>query len=260
MLEACEDNYQRRSFLPHDRLVKLVTQDRVKNVLEDARVEDFESLRDFAFSQKRLFLILVMMSGDNEKVSKLRYLEQSKITDALLPIKIEAKAGVNSYCWFTLEPPLPLDRNGDKYVLQGIWTRQELDLLQGVYQWQFLAPVFGDSYSHSHFDTNRILPYLEYGSNPVSSGWFGEVSQAKIHRAHAPSFPTKPDAKSIAVAIKKAKDNEKVEKFFEKEADNLKKIRELPSPHLINPVASYQIGQDLCLVFPWAAGGNMLKY
>lgn len=29
---------------------------------------------------------------------------------------------------------------------------------------------------------------------------------------------------------------------------------------MIKPIAAYQIGQDRCLIFPWASGGNLLNY
>lgn len=48
--------------------------------------------------------------------------------------------------------------------------------------------------------------------------------------------------------------------FFDKEASNLHKLQQYKSPHLITPIAAYQKGEDRCLIFPWANGGNLLKY
>jgi serine/threonine protein kinase len=59
------------------------------------------------------------------------------------------------------------------------------------------------------------------------------------------------------IAVKKAKDNESLAHFFDKEADNLEKLQKYNSPHLIKPIAAYQINQDRCLIFPWASGGNL---
>ncbi|RYP78241.1 hypothetical protein DL771_000718 [Monosporascus sp. 5C6A] len=68
------------------------------------------------------------------------------------------------------------------------------------------------------------------------------------------------NGEGIAIAIKKAKHNDELAEFFDKEASNLHKLQEYKSPHLIKPIAAYQIGQDRCLVFPWANGGNLLNY
>lgn len=49
--------------------------------------------------------------------------------------------------------------------------------------------------------------------------------------------------------------------FFEKEVDNLTGLRRYDGlPHLIKAIAAYQIGQDRCLMFPWAEGGNLSEY
>jgi len=48
--------------------------------------------------------------------------------------------------------------------------------------------------------------------------------------------------------------------MFNDEADNLEKARYYKSDHLIKPIAAYERGQDRCLVFPWATGGNLSKY
>ncbi|KAH8659799.1 hypothetical protein BX600DRAFT_522405 [Xylariales sp. PMI_506] len=48
--------------------------------------------------------------------------------------------------------------------------------------------------------------------------------------------------------------------FFNKEVDNLQRIRHYKSNHLIKPIAAYTINQDQCLLFPWAGGGNLVDY
>ncbi|RYP27078.1 hypothetical protein DL768_011347 [Monosporascus sp. mg162] len=68
------------------------------------------------------------------------------------------------------------------------------------------------------------------------------------------------NGEGIAIAIKKAKHDDELAEFFDKEARNLHKLQQYKSPHLIKPIAAYQIGQDRCLVFPWANGGNLLNY
>ena len=70
---------------------------------------------------------------------------------------------------------------------------------------------------------------------------------------------------AIAIAVKKAKEGDDDPKynraeFFDKEVENLNRLREYRSPHLIKPIAGYQIGQSRCLIFPWADGGNLGGY
>ncbi|KAF2107047.1 hypothetical protein BDV96DRAFT_506859 [Lophiotrema nucula] len=65
---------------------------------------------------------------------------------------------------------------------------------------------------------------------------------------------------AIAIAIKKAKNVNELTDYFDKEAGNLHRLREYRSKHLIKPIAAYKKGQDRCLMFPWAEGGNLCSY
>lgn len=62
------------------------------------------------------------------------------------------------------------------------------------------------------------------------------------------------------MAIKKAKNGEELAAFFDKEVNNLLKIRDYKQTHVVKPIAAYQIHDDRFLVFPWAAGGNLDAY
>lgn len=48
--------------------------------------------------------------------------------------------------------------------------------------------------------------------------------------------------------------------FFDREVNSLFEIRNYDSPHVVKPIAAYQINDDRFLVFPWAAGGNFDAY
>ena len=37
-------------------------------------------------------------------------------------------------------------------------------------------------------------------------------------------------------------------------------LKDLDSPHLIKPIAAYKMGEEWCLIFPWAGGGNLRDY
>jgi serine/threonine protein kinase len=62
------------------------------------------------------------------------------------------------------------------------------------------------------------------------------------------------------IAVKKSKEIEELATYFDKEADNLEKVRMFESPHLIKAIAAYRIGEQRCLIFPWATGGNLVNY
>ncbi|XXH02380.1 hypothetical protein Hte_008755 [Hypoxylon texense] len=261
VLSASEKNYNGADFLPHDQLDKIVTREEVDNVLKDAGVRDSKSLAQFVLEKpaKKLFLILVMMSDEEkEKISLLADLRQSSISDVSLPIKFEYDIESRRHRWFSLE-----GASTEKSDLCGKWARPDCDLFAETYQWRFIAPVFGGETFRFHFQPQRVLPYLQTEPKPSSSGFFGEVSRIMAHKAHflsSESLPASTDKEDIAIAIKKAKHDEQLAEFFDREASNLHKLQQYESPHLIKPIAAYQIHEDRCLIFPWADGGNLLNY
>lgn len=48
-----------------------------------------------------------------------------------------------------------------------------------------------------------------------------------------------------------------IERFYDKEKNTLKEMRDLNHPHLIRAVAAYQRGYSRCFIFPWAEGGDL---
>ncbi|KAI1087189.1 hypothetical protein F5B19DRAFT_476469 [Rostrohypoxylon terebratum] len=255
---AYKQNNDSAKFLPYDQLAAFATSATVNSVLEDAGVHNANELSSFvSMHAKRLFLILVMMTEESEKISLLLDLKRSNITDKSLPITIEVNGDENGYSWSSLEA----DSESKKEFL-GNWSRRDRDSFTN-YQWRFLAPRFGKQTFRFKFHTSRTLPYLRASPKPASSGFFGEVSRVEIHKAHldVASLPTLDlHNDEVSIAIKKAKHDEVLADFFDKEASNLHRLQQYKSPHLITPIAAYQKGEDRCLIFPWANGGNLLKY
>lgn len=215
-------NHEKSKFLPYDQLAKLVTPSAVTDVLKDAGVSCAESLTEFVLNgnARRLFLILVLMSRKKMKFSMLTCFKQSKITDASLPIKFDYDDdsddgdgnddngdndgddsnydnddtdgtdntdgidGTDStlHCshWTSLET----GRTGDLF---GVCDPDDL-LLVEYNQWELLAPVFSLDPFRIELNKKRVLPYLQAEPKPASSGFFGEVSQIKVHPAHIPSL------------------------------------------------------------------------
>ncbi|KAK2051810.1 heterokaryon incompatibility protein [Colletotrichum caudatum] len=60
--------------------------------------------------------------------------------------------------------------------------------------------------------------------------------------------------------MKKANDNPELAKYFDKEAQNLDRLRRFRSKHLIKPIAAYEHCGHRCLLFPWADGGNLYEF
>ncbi|KAF9873488.1 heterokaryon incompatibility protein [Colletotrichum karsti] len=136
------------------------------------------------------------------------------------------------------------------------------NILFNVYQWKFIAPIFGEGQPFRFwFQHETVLPYVTVDWSTGTKGFFGEVSKVNIHAAHikASKMPKNTDG-SVAIALKKANDDPELRKFFDKEADNLEKLRNYKSNHLIKPIAAYQHNEDRCLLFPWAQGGNLAEY
>ncbi|KAI0891514.1 hypothetical protein F4806DRAFT_305061 [Annulohypoxylon nitens] len=252
------ENNNGHEFLPYDREVTFVTPQIVGDILRETGVENANELSSFALMHaKKLFLILVMMTADSEKLSLLADLKRSEITDKSLPIMIENNADSGSDSWYSLETDIE-----SKHELLGNWSRRDRHLLM-AYQWFFLAPIFGQGTFRFKFHPNRILPYLSVSPKPANTGFFSEVSRVEIHKAHLdvnflPTLNINKD--EISIAIKKAKYDEALAVFFEKEVSNLHKLQQYKSPHLIKPIAAYQIGEDQCLIFLWAHGGNLSDY
>lgn len=51
-----------------------------------------------------------------------------------------------------------------------------------------------------------------------------------------------------------------VDKFFQKETDTLKTMRELRHEHLVRAIFGYKQGLERYIVFPWAQGGNLRQF
>lgn len=169
-------------FLPYDKLNEFVTQKEVMSAFKDARISheegDTEALLDFVLTDaKQVFLILVMMTGDTERISLLRDLKGDGISDNSLPIGFKSEDS-GQYYGVSLEK---LD--GPRFSVFKTWDRQKRNLFDQN-QWKFIAPVFGGSIFRFQFHHKRILPYLKVALKPHSSGFFGEVSRIEIHPAH----------------------------------------------------------------------------
>ncbi|CAJ2513010.1 Uu.00g011290.m01.CDS01 [Anthostomella pinea] len=264
-----------KKFLPDHLIGQLVTRDAVKSALEDADLEEtaVEDLVEYVLNHaRRLFLILVLMTTRrDEKVSLLQHLKQNGIKDKYLPLRIDFDKDEGHWYGVSMEKTEPetepeTEPSRRKFLAKELWEDNDGHCFN-PYQWNLTAPVFGPKFRYE-FHPDRTLPYLLVPEKPASSGFFGEVSRFEIHPEHIPSLKADSDSLSpihggrgIAVAIKKAKHDDELADFFDKEADTLKVTREFrTSQHLVQTVAAFRQGNDRCIIFPWADGGNLFNY
>ncbi|KAI5921041.1 kinase-like domain-containing protein [Camillea tinctor] len=253
--DAFVRNSDSQKFLPHNKIAEFVTRNTVKSAFYIEGIDD-NNLVNFVLNMApRLFLILVMVRND-QKISVLKTLNDNGLSDSSLPIMFERSSNVGKHYGYCAES----DPSGSrKFYLFEEWSWEDRSNFERL-QWHFLVPLFGGETFRFTFHAQRILPYLGQRPRSSSSGFFGEVSQISIHSAHIEGFTEDPSSRTISIAVKKAKDNEELYKFFDKETENLERLRLHRSPHLIKPIAAYQRGIERCLIFPWAAGGNLMNY
>ena len=285
----CTLVYDNKQILPEDKVQNLIRRLDVGLILGSTGIprDDISALVDFVCNEsqertgRQLFLTLVMVSTpQEEKVSFLRRLMAEGVDDSALPIGFYT-GGAYEHQGYSLEDPdkgrFPVFVNGD--------FEEQHRILFSVHQWCFLAPVFGAGRFRFRFHSDRRLPYTNLSPGQVSSGFFSEVSRAEMLAAHMPrelrvcySLPLPPlhrpffehhlltqtqvpGRETFPIAIKKVRGLDgHVARLFNDEADNLERIQLFGSIHLVKPIAAYEHGQDKCLIFHWADGGNLHSY
>ncbi|KAF6818651.1 heterokaryon incompatibility protein [Colletotrichum plurivorum] len=203
-----------------------------------------------------------MSHGSSQWVSQLKALKDHRFTNRSLPVTFQRHATGQDTAWIWKRSPASSDYTSsqDPFYIQD-WSRNEISLFN-LYQWTFMAPVFGDGQPFRFkFERGMVLPYIALADSAESKGFFGEVFKVRIHAAHikTPKLLKYEDG-SVAIALKKAKEDRELLEYFDKEAENLQNLRSYKSNHLIKPIAAYQQGEDRCLLFPWAEGGNLAQY
>lgn len=168
-----------KKFLPEDRIEELVTLDTVKSAFQSVGIEDTELFEFILRDARRLFLILVTMTGPEAKeLSLLHGLHQDGVKDSSLPITIGVDKRGKSYGYCAEG-----EHTAPHFYVFNHWGSQQRLMIE-LFQWHFLAPLFGSGRFRSSFSSGRVLPYLDRFDMSTSSGFFGEVSKVEIHKAH----------------------------------------------------------------------------
>ena len=184
MVANCDDSH----FLPCHLIGGLTKRSKVEKALRAAKVKNTAEISEFVSEKlQRTFLILMLMSEDSsEKISLMQKFCEAEFTDHMLPIQWIDKDG-EWYAKSMKEVPPSEDPASDSakplVLSKDQWGRQRKKLFEG-YQWQVMAPKFGEEDFIFSFYNSTILPYVEKPPKPASSGFFGEVSHYKVHPEH----------------------------------------------------------------------------
>ena len=230
---------------------------------------------------------LTIMNMDLEEDSKLavkalKTLEERDFKDTDLPMETDM--------WKPGRFEVRNIASGQKIGYFSDWRSSQCQHYEKQ-QWTFLAPKFNERNFSYVFHKDERPPFV-YLPNPApDGGHFGKVLKLGLHLDHLefdekrlPEFQLvralipltvaktdrcsqtpKRNADPVEVAVKfMTIDNNTtksdVNKFYPREVETLKAMRELNDSHLIRAIAAYEKGNSRCFVFPWAEGGNLAKF
>ncbi|KAI0855225.1 hypothetical protein F4860DRAFT_507649 [Xylaria cubensis] len=248
-------------FLPNDKLEQLVTRESVLLCLQETTIkqENYEDLATWVLENgKRLFLILVLLTRESEEqLSRLGELKNDGINDGALPLGLSE---IEPYYGYSLAA----DTDGArKFHSFQDWEDNNLILFK-IYQWLFLAPVFGANSKFRHqLRSEQPLPLLNQVKQPASSNVLGEICRAEIHPAHIDSKclsaleVNNSGVQGLSVCIKKVQPSDNLHPFFDIDTGNFKARHPIISPYRIKPIASHKKNGEDFVIFLWIDDGNL---
>lgn len=228
-----------QQFLPPNILDETITKKSVKAELPwKSRV--FQSGLPGKVSQqaKKVFAILVLI-GEPLAIKELLL---EGLTDEHLPLS--PKGGNNDNILVSVR--------GKTFQSFVAWRNDArvADFLEK--QWLVQAPVLDTTGKHVILDPKCALPFPQI--KEIGGGDFSIVYKSALHPAYQQGF--KAEGANLQIAIKEFRS----EKHFSKEKENLEQIQNLHHQHLIQHLATYEIGQLYYVIFPWADGGNLREF
>ena len=162
--------FSQKPFLPQDDLETLITEDTVKEELDNALgTVDSSLVKYIAKHARKIFATLVIQ----DKVMKAANLERSGFNDDYLPIANE-ESGLTSLSG------LSRDRHAWKWF-KGWTTQERNDFCEK--QWTFLSPIFESNSTMEVLHRDCRLPFITHDSKS-GAGSFSFVHKATIHHAH----------------------------------------------------------------------------
>ncbi|WJG37203.1 uncharacterized protein FOBCDRAFT_245552 [Fusarium oxysporum Fo47] len=241
------------SFLPESQIKELVTPDKIKVLLPNAKPE----LVDFICKHaKKLFLTASLHHGNLQDI--MDTFKYHGMTDKELPIR--DLTSENKYCDVHTEGLQRVCSHEKALEAFHRWDTHDVWTFYND-QWKFCAPILDMECSSQEFHTKHILPFIEKGTTQ-KDGHFSTVFQAAIHPSHQISHgSSKSNTDQTRVALKELKNlseqNYNVHVSWLNEANALFQIAELRHKHLISQATAFKQGERRFIMLEWANGGTL---
>ncbi|OTA87085.1 hypothetical protein M434DRAFT_375966 [Hypoxylon sp. CO27-5] len=243
----CVEGFGGPGFLPKNYIEHVTTVERIEKVLTACGIPPQDDLVNFIRSHAtKVFLLLVYC----EKVDAIPGFMLHRFCDGDLPVASGwTERNTRIVRSLNEDSDNPLSRIWECF---SDWKGIENEVFT-LHQWLFLAPVFQVHNFDQRVHASRPLPFIAtiYG---YSWGNFSTVHHVTIPTTHL-GFG---GDENIAVAVKKFHNSDL--KSFKKEVELLREIHNLKHAHLIEPIAAFENGAHLCVLFPWCDGGNLVNY
>ncbi|KAH8647687.1 hypothetical protein BX600DRAFT_518114 [Xylariales sp. PMI_506] len=278
--------FGKQEFIPAHSIARLLTRENVESVLNGAgrhpsgaatavAASDIPNLADFVLKRAgNLFLVLV----STHNVGALAELHACGFDDTSLPIGKSLptkKAIANGYRGRPSVAAIQwevgslnktthkLDRT-NRWPIFGTWESNDVKSFERD-QWLFLGATFTEGKFFYSFPKECPLPFISLddedgGADAPGSGQFSRVYKLGLYTAESQQEGSTEDGElePEKIAVKVFRDH--LKDYFYREVDTLKKIAAMDHPHLINPIAAFERGEDRCFIFPWADGGNLRDF
>ncbi|KAI4684693.1 uncharacterized protein J4E88_004134 [Alternaria novae-zelandiae] len=238
-IKLVRSEFSKQDFLPEDDFETLITEDTVKEELDNT-LEAFDpSLVKYIAKHARKTFATLVIQG---KVHKAVNLEKSKFNDDYLPIANE-ESGLTSL------NGLSRDRHAWRWF-KSWWTQERNEFCEK--QWTFLSPIFESNSMMEVLHRDCRLPFITCDSK-IDEGSFSFVHKGTIHHAHH-----KISSGNLVIAIKELRDT--AVGADQRELAALDLARKLQHPHIVPFVGGFRQGTTSHLLFQWADGGNLRSY
>ncbi|KAG7409314.1 Calcium/calmodulin-dependent protein kinase type 1 [Fusarium oxysporum f. sp. rapae] len=242
-----------KPFLPESDIKNLVTADKIKLLLPNAKSE----LVDFICKDaKKLFLTASLHHGNLQDI--MGTFESHGMTDKNLPIR--NLTSEDKYCDVHTEGLQRVCSHEKALEAFHRWDAHDVWTFYND-QWTFCAPILNMECSSQEFHPKHILPFIEKGITQ-KDGHFSTVFEAVIHPSHQIGRGSlQPNVGQMRVALKELKNlnepNYNVHISWLNEANALFQIAELRHKHLISQATAFKQGERRFIMLEWANGGTL---
>ena len=238
-------NYESRAFIPFETLFRLMSQDRVRKVIDLCDVPVFrksEMVEIAIRGARRILAILVVM---RQEKNFLRFIE----TDHFRLDGLDSRL------------PLPLTELS-KILETTAVAKEFFDV-----QWTFIPPEFKNSAIHRSLDADTILPFIGEPKD-LGEGSFGVVTEVLVPREICQSVDYH-GFSEISTNSKDMRTRSLVRKEFKlspggesqatygREESNLHILCRLKHPNIMPLISSYRFRGKTSFLFPRASGGTL---